>query len=189
MRPLLFVLFVSFCGRLSAQKYETKSASGTTSAQVLFNTDSHLPTRVVSLDVTSDLSSSTLTFQSGIVSYTLSASATNTATNVIVTSYGTLASNDVVLIQTAAGSLTNATVYSVANLTNVTFTAQIGLILAANDQLFKLGNSRTLTIGATTVRLNGEAIFIADQDQPFVLKITGTSACSINNAVAFRGLR
>src|ERR1051326_224694 len=146
---LLFVLFVSFCGSLSAQKYETKSASGTTAAQVLFNTDSHLPTRVVSLDVTSDLSTSTLTFQSGTVSYTLSASATNTATNVIVSSYGTLASNDVVIIQTTTGLLTNATVYSVANLTNVNFTAQIGLILAANDQLFKLGNTRTLTIGAT----------------------------------------
>src|SRR5207245_2840585 len=111
----------------SAQRYETKSASGTSSAQVLFGTDSHLPSRVVSLDVTSDLSSSTLTFQSGLVSYTLTAAATNTATNVIVSGYGTLASNDVVIIQTAAGSLTNTTVYSVANSTNVNFTAAVGL--------------------------------------------------------------
>src|ERR1043166_4201010 len=100
MKPFLFVLFALFCGNAHAQHFETKSASGTTSAQVLFGTDSHLPSRIVSLDVTSDLSSSTLTFQSGLVSYTLTSSATNTATNIIVSSYGSLASNDVVIIQT-----------------------------------------------------------------------------------------
>ena len=40
---------------------------------------------------------------------------------------------------------------------NVNFTAAVGLTLAANDQLFKLANTRTLAIGAATVRLNGEA--------------------------------
>lgn len=170
------------------QSYTSATATGTTTAQILFPADNFLPQQVVSLDVTSDLSSSVLTFQSGVVSYPITATATNT-TNIVVSTYGNLASNDVVILQTAAGVLTNATVYSVTNGTNINFKAATGITVASGDNLFKLGNTRTTTIGATTLRLTGPALFVADQAQPCLLKITGTSACSINNAVVFRGMR
>jgi hypothetical protein len=169
-----------------AQSYLTASATGTTSAQVLFPADNFLAQQVVSLDVTSDLSSSVLTFQSGVVSYPITATATNT-TNIVVSAYGTLASNDVVILQTTAGVLTNATVYSVTNATNINFKAATGITVNSGDNVFKLGNTRTTTVGATTLRLNGPAIFVTDQAQPCLVKITGTSACAINNVVVVRG--
>src|SRR6266581_697763 len=80
-----------------AQSYLSATGAGTTSAQVLFPADNFLPQQIVSLDVTSDLSSSVLTFQSGVVSYPITAAATNT-TNIVVSTYGNLASNDVVIV-------------------------------------------------------------------------------------------
>ena len=105
----------------------------------------------------------------------------------VVTSYGTLASNDVVIVQTAGGVVTNATVYSVVNATNLNIKAATGITVSSGDNVFKLGNTRTTTVGATTLRLNGPAIFVADQAQPCLMKISGTSACAINNAVVVRG--
>src|SRR5947209_8584345 len=132
-----FVFFAIFCGNSIAQRYESASGAGTTNAQVIFAADGVHAARVVSVDITSDLAGSVLTFQTGVTSYPITAAATN-STNLVVSGYGTLASNDVVVIQTKAGSLTNGTVYSVANSTNVNFKAAIGVTVAGGDLVYKL---------------------------------------------------
>lgn len=114
--------------------YLSRSASGTTSAVTTFPGRPGQSLRLVNLDVTSDLSSSVVSWAVGTAGANLAVASTAAATNVFV--YGSaLASNDVVLAQSAAGSVTNATVWGRTSFTNgnVFLGTVIGTNLAAGD--------------------------------------------------------
>jgi hypothetical protein len=173
----------------SAQNYAQKSASGTTNCSVVFP-GRPFQTVLCSVDATSDLSSSKLTFLSGGTGLSVSAAQTNSAaTNLIVTANGVITNGNTVVIQTAGDLVTNLTVGTIIGGTNITFTSQIGFPVAVGDNIYQMTNMITSPVGATTVKLYNEALFFSEASRPLLVSINGTSACALNDVIVFRGTR
>lgn len=169
--------------------YQQLNATNQTLAQVLFSGKANQQ-QVVYLDATSDLAGSLVTFQSGTSSASVATAQTNTAaTNLFVAAYGVITNGNAVVIQTQSGYLTNLTVGTVSNGTNMNFTSAIGFPLAVGDNVWLLGNTRTTPCGNTTLRIYNEAIYIADPGRPISVKVNGTSAVTLNNVIIYSGTR
>jgi hypothetical protein len=104
------------------QTYEPKSVSGSTAAVATWDGRSGQTLRLTTVDCTSDKAASVIAWRVGQAPLTVAAAAATTVTNLttLVTAgtQATLAANDVVLIQNAAGAVTNKTVHSVELTTN-----------------------------------------------------------------------
>lgn len=173
----------------AAQNYTQKQATGTTNATVVFM-GKPFQTVVCSVDATSDLSSSKLTFLSGGTGLSVSVAQTNTAaTNLIVAANGVITNGNTVVIQTASDLITNLTVGTIIGGTNITFTSQIGFALAVGDNIYQMTNMVTSPVGATTAKLYNEALFFSEPSRPLMVSINGTSACALNDVIVFRGTR
>lgn len=166
--------------------YVTKSGTGSTSADAIFPAGYNSTLRLTSYDVKSDLTSATLKIYTGSKVSTLASNALSTATNVYVTSGATnFTAADVVVIQKADDTMIAAVVDSVEGNTNINLTGQIGTAASAADKIYKMGNVYTSQGQSTNViRVAGEAIVVAPKRMPMMLRMTGTSACSINHATA-----
>lgn len=112
----------------------TKSATGTTSAQVIFPARGGVP-RVVAYDVTADNATNRLYFYAAVSNINLRAVTTATSTTNAVFDFTTVSNADVVLFQNESGVLTNKTVYSRTYATNysVALMAPLGTNLAIGD--------------------------------------------------------
>lgn len=123
-------------------------------------------------------------------SWTLRVAALAADTSITLTNSTALSPADNIVLLPATGGVFENTVNTTNGTlvtTSVNFTGQIGQAMAAGDSLYKLGTENTTIVGATTLRLNGTAIRAADQGRPVRLRVTGTSACSINNATVQYG--
>lgn len=136
MKKLL--ILVSLCAALAVPAapgdYLTLNASGTTSAQVIFPADVG-PARVVAYDVTADNATNRLFFYPTTTRYTVAATTVANTTNITFRGYNTIASNDVIVFQNAAGVLTNKIAQTNLYTTNrlITLTRMLGTNLAAGD--------------------------------------------------------
>lgn len=193
---LLAAAALAVCFPVRADFYASAAASGTTNAAVQFAADDgRQASLIVGVDATSDLAGSVLTFTRGLGSFAVATANTNpAATNIIVTGTGTSITNgDLVLVQKANYTVTNANVASVVVNTNgtltVNFTGALGVAVTTSDALWQLGMTRTTPVGAATVRLYNECLFYAPAGAPLRLTVNGTSACSLNNVVVYHGTR
>lgn len=163
--------------------YVSKSGTGTTSADVVFPRNTAYTLRLISLDVRTDLASSTVKLYGGTADYTVSTAALSTATNIIVTSSGSAASNDVAVIQASDGSTFTATIHGNVGGTNLQFSGQLGTAVAAGATVHRMDKVHTLYPTSTNeFRLHAECIFAPQLRQPLLVRATGTSSVKINNA-------
>lgn len=163
--------------------YVSKTGSGTTSAEVVFPKNNAYTLRLISLDVRTDLASSTVKFYGGTATYTVATAALSTATNVIVTSSGSAASNDVAVIQASDGSTFTALIHGNVGGTNLQFSAQLGTAVAAGATIHRMDKVHTVyPVTTNEFRLNAECIFAPQLRQPLLVRATGTSSVKINNA-------
>jgi len=164
--------------------YITKSGTGTTSADAIFPAAANAALRLTAYDVKSDLTSATLKFYVGTKVSTIASNALSTATNVFVTAGATNFSNtDIVVIQHADETMTALVAAAPEGNTNVCFTGQIGVAVTAGAKVYKLGTVYTTQVQSTNViRVAGESILVTGRRMPLLLRVTGTSACSINSA-------
>lgn len=116
----------------------------------------------------------------------LSASA-NDYTAVFDVSTNLASGTSVILLPTAGGVFRNTLLDSGVNypVSSLTFTGQVGLVLAPGDAVWYLGTTNSTVVGAATLRRNGDALFSADRGRPVRAVVTGTSACSINSMTGF----
>lgn len=159
-----------------------KTASGSTSATVIFPANGTQKIRVTGLMGKSDKATSVWSIRSGISAYALTATNATTSTNLYVADYTGIAANDVIILQNADGTCTAATVFGVANTTNIQLTAQIGVAGAIGDVVYELGTAQTLNVGAATVNYQGAAYHLTRGGVPVRIVLDGTSACSIDAA-------
>ena len=142
-----------------ANWYISGSASGTTNAATFWPA-SPFGMRLISADVTSDLSSSVLTWRIGAASANVVIPALSTATNVTCW-VSTAASNDTVLTQNATNGITQLVVYGNTKTTNVSsveMAETFGTNLAIGDSLYKRSVTLHLTAFAAS---NSTTIYIA----------------------------
>jgi len=161
--------------------YVTKSASGTTTAEVIFPANDEASLRLLSYDYRTDLASAPLVIYSGTRRYDVLSNSLSTATNIIVRTNTSISSNDVVVVQAADGTTFSATVWGTGGGTNIYLTGQLGTAVAAGASVYRMSASASIYPGSTNeTRIAGEAIYGAQLRMPLLGRITGTSACRIN---------
>jgi hypothetical protein len=160
--------------------YTTKTATGSTSAEVTFLADGARTIRIVGAIATSDKAGAVLSLRTGETAYQIGY--TNAAgTNIYVTTTNGLAAADVLVIQTALGSNVSAVVHALVNSTNVALTATTGFATRAGDSVYKMSAASTLPVAAATVSYQGEAVYAGNRGRPVRAVLDGTSACTINS--------
>lgn len=138
--------------------------------------------RVISLDLTGDAAGSVFTVRKYGPAMTILSNATSSATTLYVEVGHTLTTNDIAALNTDAGA--KRLVVSTITTNSVTFSTAIGFAATAGKSTVHESESTVVsTIGANTVRLNGECLAIGSRGLPLGLELTGTSAARINSAV------
>lgn len=186
MKISLLAISTTLCATAalaSTPSYETLNGSGSTAAEVIFPAKPDQQIRVVGAIATSDKAASVLSFRTGAMPVSISAS--NAAgTGITVTRTNGLAPNDLIVIQRADGTTASGTIASFPASTNITLNATTGTITLPGDQVYKLGAATTLKCGAATVNYQGEAIFVGRFGRPIRCVLDGTSACSLDSVTA-----
>lgn len=165
--------------------FVNKSATGTTSAEVIFPPDPALQIRVVTAFATSDKAASVLSFTTGVGAYVISA-ANVAGTTITVSQTNGLAPNDFVMVCAANGSTNYVRQISAfGNSTNITLTASTQNATAVGDSVYKMSAATTIKVAAASVTYNGDAIYVgSSQGRPVRCVLDGTSACSIDSMSA-----
>jgi len=166
--------------------YVQKTASGTTSATVIFSGDAQKQTRIVGLVASSDKATSTISLRSGTTAFVIATANTNTAaTNVILSTVGSLASNNVVLLQLGATNV-QRTVWGTIGTTNLVLTSTVGGAQAVGDQVFLASAATTLNLGAVT-NYAAPAFYVGSSaGRPVSIIVDGTSNCSIDTVTVIK---
>jgi hypothetical protein len=180
-----FITLIAFaaCSAFAAD-YLTATATGTTLTSVAFPGQSAGALRLVALNCTADNATNVARFKPGAAATLLTAAALSTATNVTVSSTTGIVADATVIFQAGTSAAFRAEVYSVSGGTNVNLKAQLGTALVIGDAIWTVSTARVVPIGSATVRETGECLATAPKRRPLLVELTGTSAATINNAVA-----
>lgn len=121
--------------------------------------------------------------------HTLTLAAPAGAFEVVASSSTALAQGDSLILNYADGSLARSVLGAVGSqpLLTVNFTGNIGSAMNSGDNAYVSSSAVTSPVGNTTVRLIGSGLFSAPPGRPGQLTVDGTSAVTINQAVADYG--
>ena len=163
--------------------FVTYTGSGTTTAWVQCASSPMQQIRVVQAIASSDLAGANLLFSSGTVPNTITKSnALGTTIDVAYTNG--FAVGDLVILEKADGTVTNAQITAFTGATNIVFGFNIPQTLPG-DQIYKMSTPVKLWVGVFTNRVySGEAIFVGNRGRPVQVLVNGTSACSLDAITA-----
>ena len=167
----------------SVPTFVSYTGSGTTTAWVQCASSPMQQIRVVQAIASSDLAGANLLFSSGTVLNTITKSNALGATIDVAYTNG-FAVGDLVILEKANGTVTNAQIASFTGATNITFSFNIPQTLVG-DQIYKMSPPEKLWVGVITNRVfSGEAIFVGNRGRPVQVLVNGTSACSLDAITA-----
>lgn len=159
--------------------------SGTTSATVLYDL-SAFPIKVTSVDATSDLTTSTVTFKARAAtgdSFQVRGAPAAGQTVITLTRVGTLASNDTVIVYGSGFDPYKETVLSVTSSpAQITVTPALATSLIAGDsRVFKVTTVYEMPLGSNEVNRTSEGPIVRTAgDSPLLIEVTGTAACKVS---------
>lgn len=180
---LLALPFIPALGQPAVPTYTTLNASGTTTATVYFATSPFMQVRVVTAIASSDLATANLTFRTGVTPLTIiKTNAAGTTIDVAMTNG--FSAGDWVLVETAAGVITNSSIASFTGATNIVFSQNV-CATVPGDQIYKLSSPVTLLVGAVTNKTyTGDMIYVGNRGRPVVVKVNATSVSSLDAITA-----
>ena len=163
--------------------FVTLAASGTTTSVVYFASAPAQQIRIVQTIASSDLASANLLLSTGVTP--LSITKTNTAGTTIDVAYTNgFTTGDQVVLETAAGVITNQAIASFTGSTNIVFANNVP-ITRPGDQIYKMSTPVKLWTGVFTNRvLSGEAIYVGNKGRPVQVLLNSTSAGSLDAITA-----
>ena len=159
------------------------TGSGTTTAWVQCASSPMQQVRIVQAIASSDLAGANMLFSTGTTANTITKSnALGTTIDVAYTNGFKI--GDLVVLEKANGTVTNAQITAFTGATNITFGFNIPQTLVG-DQIYKMSTPVTLWVGVITNRVfSGEAIFVGTRGRPVQVLVNGTSACSLDAITA-----
>jgi len=163
--------------------FVTLAASGTTTSVVYFASSPGQQVRVVQTIASSDLASANLLLSTGVTPLSITKSnASGTTIDVAYTNGFT--TGDQVVLETAAGVITNQAIASFTGSTNIVFANSVP-ITRIGDQIYKMSTAVKLWTGVFTNRvLSGEAIYVGNKGRPVQVLLNSTSAGSLDAITA-----
>jgi hypothetical protein len=163
--------------------FVTYTGSGTTTAWVQCASSPMQQVRIVQASASSDLASANMLFSSGTVPNTITKSNV-LGTKIDVAYTNGFAVGDLVILEKATGTVTNAQITAFTGATNITFGFNIPATVPG-DQIYKMSTPVKLWVGVVTNRVfSGEAIFVGNRGRPVQVLVNGTSACSLDAITA-----
>ena len=167
----------------SVPAFVSYTGSGTTTAWVQCASSPMQQIRVVQAIASSDLAGANLLFSSGTVPNTITKSnALGTTIDVAYTNG--FAVGDLVILEKANGTVTNAQITAFTGATNIVFGFNIPQT-QPGDQIYKMSTPVKLWVGVFTNRVySGEAIFVGNRGRPVQVLVNGTSSSSLDAITA-----
>jgi hypothetical protein len=154
--------------------YRSFSAAGnaTTGATALLPALPGNQIRLVSVQWQSDSNTAVLQFQTGVGQYTLTATNTSSGVTQVVASTAGIVTNSLLVLQ-RDGTPYAATIVQTNNGTNIVLgTGAWGVAPQIGDNVYQLGPTNSVPIGATTNWQNGEALYVGNLGRPLRLCLT-----------------
>ncbi len=182
-RPVRFALLGAVALALAAvvyaatPTYKTLTRTGTAAlpAQIIFAADPSTQIRIVNITWESDTNVAVVSIRTGVTPFVITATNANSATNITINATNGLTAGDTLVLQKANGYCTNALCYTGigTNTTSVTLGAGgFGIAAAIGDEIYDMSAATTITLGATTNAINGEAIYVGNNARPLLLLVT-----------------
>lgn len=172
-----------------AAEYVGSNASGSTNAEVPLVAKAGKTLRLVSLDATSDKAASVATwFRADGALATVALAAADDATNLLCYASG-LASNDVVLLQNAAGTITERTVWGRVDTTNhwLLLRSALGTNQAVGDPVYEMATNNTTIATEADIATNATGLHVSSTNgfaaDDVILITSVTNATSILRTV------
>ena len=163
--------------------FVTLAASGTTTSVVYFASSPAQQIRVVQTIASSDLASANLLLSTGVTPLSITKSNASGTTIDVAYTNG-FAVGDQVVLETAAGVITNQAIASFTGSTNIVFANSVP-ITRIGDQIYKMSTAVKLWTGVFTNRvLSGEAIYVGNKGRPVQVLLNSTSAGSLDAITA-----
>lgn len=163
--------------------FVTLAASGTTTSVVYFASAPAQQIRVVQTIASSDLASANLLLSTGVTPLSITKSNASGTTIDVAYTNG-FAVGDQVVLETAAGVITNQAIASFTGSTNIVFANKVP-ITRIGDQIYQMSTAVKLWTGVFTNRvLSGEAIYVGNKGRPVQVLLNSTSAGSLDAITA-----
>jgi len=163
--------------------FVTLAASGTTTSVVYFASSPAQQIRVVQTIASSDLASANLLLSTGVTPLSITKSNASGTTIDVAYTNG-FAVGDQVVLETAAGVITNQAIASFTGSTNIVFANKVP-ITRIGDQIYQMSTAVKLWTGVFTNRvLSGEAIYVGNKGRPVQVLLNSTSAGSLDAITA-----
>ena len=162
--------------------YLTKAGTGTltTNADVAFGASGGKTLRLVSLTARTDVGTGAIYIASGASTHITTVQVTTALTNFPVSSVGSTAHGDLLVIQTPTDVLYVRTAYSVTGTTNIAIYETAGATIPVGSKIYRCSDLMTITACSTNnILLDSECLKSASKRMPIVIRITGTAGCSI----------
>lgn len=138
--------------------------------------------RIEYINITSDLSSSAITFKDGTFK-SLVTSYDDGSPTVIGTASGlSYNTNDVIVIYSPSSGNTERLVIATRTSSNITTTTSVSFEPVEGDVLYIMTANGSIPVGAATKEINatGSAVYNGQKDYPILVEVNGTSACQVN---------
>ena len=163
--------------------FVTLAASGTKTSVVYFASAQSQQIRVVQTIASSDLASANLLLSTGVTPLSITKSNASGTTIDVAYTNG-FAVGDQVVLETAAGVITNQAIASFTGSTNIVFANKVP-ITRIGDQIYQMSTAVKLWTGVFTNRvLSGEAIYVGNKGRPVQVLLNSTSAGSLDAITA-----
>ena len=162
--------------------YLTKAGAGTltTNADVAFGSSVGKTLRLVSLNARTDLTTGAIYLAAGASTHITTVQVTSALTNFPVSSVGSTANGELLVIQTPTDVLYVRTAYAVTGTTNISTYETAGATIPVGSKIYRCSDIMTITPCSTNnIQLNSECLKSASKRMPIVIRITGTAACTI----------
>ncbi len=160
--------------------------TATTRSTVVFPAAPTKSIRLVSYDVASGTATGYVAYAGGTTVTTMTKTNTltgNTGTNIYVASTNGFAVGDTVVLQGSDDTAYAFLVDSFSTTTNLAVSEPIPALFAVGTKVYRMGDYRTSVIGATTIRVAGEALMIAQRRKPVIVQVYVDTGGKVNNAV------
>jgi len=191
MKKILIIaasLALAAVAHAASPTYTTLANNGNAAspASVIFKAAPQQQIRLVSCNWNSDSNTAVLSFTTGVGAYYTPITNAAADTNLYVNTTNGFTASSALVVQTPAGLVTNVTVSSLINATNVGLSAAIGLALPPNSQVFIMSSATTLPVGATTNWQGSEAVYVGSVDRPVRVVLTPALVTNRLNGVTAR---
>lgn len=168
------------------------AGSSTAGSVLIFPDDPNSQIRILNVTYHSDAAATTIQYTTGGTAFSQVATnaATSSVTNLVNSTNGLVPGSVMLLnhngtMYTNVLSTFNQSAVAGQNGTNIVLgTGGWGVAASVGDSIYQMGATNTVTIGAGTNAINGEAIYVGNYGRPVMVRLSNATSANSLDAVS-----